>query len=41
MTVIEDGPIFRRFAQWGKVDHQAPASQSVNLILRARCRQVV
>lgn len=36
---IETGPIFRRIDQWGNVDRRALTPQSVNLILKARCKK--
>ncbi|MBB3302983.1 integrase [Rhizobium sp. BK077] len=36
---IEAGPIFRRIDQWGNVDRRALTPQSVNFILKARCRK--
>lgn len=36
---IDSGPVFRRIDQWGNLDRQALTSQSVNLILKARCKQ--
>jgi integrase len=33
------GPIFRRIDQWGNVDRRALTPQSVNLILKARCKK--
>ena len=39
MAQIETGPIFRRIDQWGNVDRRALTPQSVNLILKARCRK--
>ncbi|RVG06494.1 integrase [Sinorhizobium meliloti] len=36
---IKDGPVFRRIDQWGNVDRRALTPQSINLILKARCRQ--
>jgi integrase len=36
---IEAGPIFRRIDQWGNVDRRALTPQSVNLILKARCKK--
>ncbi|MDX0415074.1 tyrosine-type recombinase/integrase [Sinorhizobium medicae] len=36
---IKDGPVFRRIDQWGNVDRRALTPQSVNLILKSRCRQ--
>ncbi|PST64677.1 site-specific integrase [Rhizobium sp. SEMIA4064] len=36
---IESGPVFRRIDQWGNVDRRALTPQSVNLILKSRCRQ--
>ncbi|YCI06406.1 site-specific integrase (plasmid) [Ensifer sp. D2-11] len=36
---IKDGPIFRRIDQWGNVDRRALTPQSVNLILKGRCKQ--
>lgn len=36
---IKTGPIFRRIDQWGNVDRRALTPQSVNLILKTRCRK--
>ncbi|MGV1760801.1 site-specific integrase [Rhizobium sp. A22-96] len=36
---IESGPIFRRIDQWGNVDRRALTPQSVNLVLKVRCRK--
>ncbi|CCE97908.1 Integrase/recombinase xerD homolog [Sinorhizobium fredii HH103] len=36
---INEGPIFRRIDQWGNIDRRALTPQSVNLILKSRCRQ--
>jgi integrase len=36
---IDAGPIFRRIDQWGNVDRRALTPQSVNLILKARCKK--
>ncbi len=36
---ILEGPIFRRIDQWGNIDRRALTPQSVNLILKARCKQ--
>ncbi|WP_077967502.1 tyrosine-type recombinase/integrase [Ensifer adhaerens] len=36
---ILEGPVFRRIDQWGNVDRRALTPQSVNLILKARCKQ--
>ncbi|MFQ6180352.1 site-specific integrase [Sinorhizobium meliloti] len=36
---IKDGPVFRRIDQWGNVDRRPLTPQSVNLILKGRCRQ--
>lgn len=36
---IKDGPVFRRIDQWGNVDRRALTPQSVNLILKNRCKQ--
>ncbi|NRP21258.1 Tyrosine recombinase XerD [Ensifer adhaerens] len=36
---IGKGPIFRRIDQWGNVDRRAMTPQSVNLILKTRCKQ--
>ncbi|WP_081160667.1 site-specific integrase [Ensifer aridi] len=38
-AAIKEGPVFRRIDQWGNVDRRALTPQSVNLILKARCRQ--
>jgi integrase len=36
---IDTGPVFRRIDQWGNIDRRALTPQSVNLILKSRCRQ--
>ncbi|MBW0368283.1 site-specific integrase [Ensifer adhaerens] len=36
---IMEGPVFRRIDQWGNIDRRALTPQSVNLILKARCKQ--
>ncbi len=36
---ISEGPVFRRIDQWGNVDRRALTPQSVNLILKGRCKQ--
>ncbi|WDZ81709.1 site-specific integrase (plasmid) [Ensifer adhaerens] len=36
---IKNGPVFRRIDQWGNIDRRALTPQSVNLILKGRCRQ--
>lgn len=36
---IETGPNFRRIDQWGNVDRRALTPQSVNLVLKTRCKQ--
>lgn len=36
---IDTGPIFRRIDQWGNIDRRALTPQSVNLILKSRCKQ--
>ncbi|NTG91013.1 site-specific integrase [Agrobacterium rhizogenes] len=36
---IETGPIFRRIDQWGNIDGRALTPQSVNLVLKTRCKQ--
>lgn len=33
------GPVFRRIDQWDNVDRRALTPQSVNLILKRRCKQ--
>ncbi|WP_026160752.1 site-specific integrase [Sinorhizobium medicae] len=38
-ALIKDGPVFRRIDQWGNIDLRALTPQSVNLILKARCKQ--
>lgn len=38
-TQINEGPVFRRIDQWGNVDRRALTPQSVNLILKSRCKQ--
>ncbi len=35
---IESGPLFRRIDQWGNIDRRALTPQSVNLILKSRCK---
>ncbi|SDN38613.1 site-specific integrase [Ensifer sp. YR511] len=36
---IKDGPVFRRIDQWGNIDRRPLTPQSVNLILKGRCKQ--
>ncbi|WFU06875.1 tyrosine-type recombinase/integrase (plasmid) [Rhizobium sp. CB3171] len=36
---IDSGPLFRRIDQWGNIDRRALTPQSVNLILKGRCKQ--
>ncbi|MBD9650032.1 site-specific integrase [Ensifer sp. ENS09] len=36
---IKEGPVFRRIDQWGNVDRRTLTPQSVNLILKSRCKQ--
>ena len=36
---IDSGSVFRRIDQWGNIDRRALTPQSVNLILKGRCRQ--
>jgi len=36
---VKDGPVFRRIDQWGNIDRRALTPQSVNLILKTRCKQ--
>ncbi|RVH16541.1 site-specific integrase [Sinorhizobium meliloti] len=36
---IKDGPVFRRIDRWGNVDRRALTPQSINLILKRRCKQ--
>ncbi len=36
---IDTGPVFRRIDQWGNIDRRALTPQSVNLILKSRCKQ--
>lgn len=36
---INDGSVFRRIDQWGNIDRRALTPQSVNLILKGRCKQ--
>jgi integrase len=36
---IDTGPVFRRIDQWGNVDRRALTPQSVNLVLKTRCKQ--
>ena len=36
---IDNGPVFRRIDQWGNIDRRALTPQSVNLILKTRCKQ--
>ncbi|WP_164923773.1 site-specific integrase [Sinorhizobium fredii] len=38
-AAIKEGPVFRRIDQWGNVDRRPLTPQSVNLILKRRCRQ--
>ncbi|MDX0457994.1 site-specific integrase [Sinorhizobium medicae] len=38
-AAIKDGAVFRRIDQWGNVDRRALTPQSVNLILKGRCKQ--
>ncbi|RVH24504.1 tyrosine-type recombinase/integrase [Sinorhizobium meliloti] len=38
-AAIKEGPVFRRIDQWGNIDRRALTPQSVNLILKARCKQ--
>ncbi|MGY5810146.1 site-specific integrase [Rhizobium sp. LEGMi198b] len=35
----DSGPLFRRIDQWGNIDRRALTPQSVNLILKTRCKQ--
>ncbi|WP_168879709.1 site-specific integrase [Rhizobium sp. P28RR-XV] len=35
---IDTGPVFRRIDQWGNIDRRALTPQSVNLILKSRCK---
>lgn len=35
---IDIGPVFRRIDQWGNIDRRALTPQSINLILKSRCR---
>ncbi len=35
---IKEGPVFRRIDQWGNVNRRALTPQSVNLVLKGRCR---
>ncbi|MBK5571186.1 site-specific integrase [Ensifer sp. SSB1] len=37
---IKGGPVFRRIDQWGNIDRRPLTPQSVNLILKGRCKQV-
>ncbi|SDN17851.1 Site-specific recombinase XerD [Ensifer sp. YR511] len=37
---IKEGTVFRRIDQWGNIDRRALTPQSVNLILKNRCKQV-
>ena len=36
---IDAGPVFRRIDQWGNMDRRPITPQSVNLILKARCKK--
>ncbi|MGH6810019.1 MAG: site-specific integrase [Ensifer adhaerens] len=36
---INEGPVFRHIDQWGNIDRRALTPQSVNLILKSRCKQ--
>ncbi|WFU13000.1 tyrosine-type recombinase/integrase (plasmid) [Rhizobium sp. CB3090] len=36
---IDSGPLFRRIDQWGNIDRRALTPQSVNLILKTRCKR--
>ncbi|QND44358.1 tyrosine-type recombinase/integrase (plasmid) [Rhizobium lusitanum] len=36
---IDMGPVFRRIDQWGNIDKWALTPQSVNLVLKTRCKQ--
>ncbi|WP_349963013.1 tyrosine-type recombinase/integrase [Rhizobium sp. ZPR3] len=36
---IDSGSVFRRIDQWGNIDRRPLTPQSVNLILKGRCRQ--
>ncbi|UTV41906.1 site-specific integrase (plasmid) [Ensifer adhaerens] len=36
---IKEGPVFRRIDQWGNIDRRALTPQSVNLILKSRCKK--
>jgi len=36
---IDTGPLFRRIDQWGNIDRRALTPQSVNLMLKTRCKQ--
>lgn len=36
---IKEGAIFRRIDQWGNIDRRGMTPQSVNLILKSRCKQ--
>jgi integrase len=36
---IDSGPVFRRIDRWGNVNQRALTPQSVNLILKVRCRK--
>jgi len=36
---VKAGPVFRRIDQWGNIDRRALTPQSVNLILKNRCKQ--
>jgi integrase len=36
---IDTGPVFRRIDQWGNIDRRALTPQSVNLVLKTRCKQ--
>jgi integrase len=36
---IDSGPVFRRIDQWGNLDRRPLTPQSINLILKSRCRK--
>jgi hypothetical protein len=38
LAQIATGPIFRRVDQWGNIDRRPLTPQSVNLVLKARCK---
>ena len=36
---IETGPVFRKIDQWGNVDRRALTPQSINLVVKSRCKK--